>query len=238
MVIYDGPDLWKYSRPVEQIDQKSNRVVQIEKYLTYLNAFFCESSGILTRTFFPHLVGTRRKRDLCQKWADADIHLWGRERFGLHHCDFESSGPSNIKTTPLTWKNSFLMDTIKVKWLRFSKLILWYSFFKIGRIEENGLKNLDNGIKWCLNTLVLLLWIIYQFDWVLSSSDNRSKKGTEYILPIPFSFPLRAGTGNRPAISEHREIRQIIWFIIYDSEYCRHSWQEKSFLNGTNNQEK
>ena len=65
-----------------------------------------------------------------------------------------------------------------------------------------------------------------------------AKKGTEYILPIPFSFPLRAGTGNRPAISEHREIRQIIWFIIYDSEYCRHSWQEKSFLNGTNNQEK
>ena len=143
-----------------------------------------------------------------------------------------------IPKTPLTWKNSFLMDTIKVIWFRFSKLILWYSFFKIGRIEENGLKNLDNGIKWCLNTLVLLLWIIYQFDWVLSSSDNRSKKGTEYILPIPFSFPLRAGTGNRPAISEHREIRQIIWFIIYDSEYCRHSWQEKSFLNGTNNQEK
>ena len=98
-----------------------------------------------------------------------------------------------IPKTPLTWKNSFLMDTIKVKWLRFSKLILCYSFFKIGRIEENGLKNLDNGIKWCLNTLVLLLWIIYQFDWVLSSSDNRSKKRNRIYSSHPFLFSTQSG---------------------------------------------
>ena len=65
-----------------------------------------------------------------------------------------------------------------------------------------------------------------------------AKKGTEYILPIPFSFPLRAGTGNRPGISEHREIRHWDSYYMIHIEWYRHWWQEKSFLNGTNNQEK
>ena len=35
IINYDGPDLWKYSRPVEQIDQEPFRVVHNENLFTY-----------------------------------------------------------------------------------------------------------------------------------------------------------------------------------------------------------
>lgn len=85
VVIYDGPDLWKYSRPVEQIDQESNRVVQIEKYLTYLNALFLwifrnfDSNDLSTfgwnesKTRFVSEMGGRGHSSLrtCKTWASS-----------------------------------------------------------------------------------------------------------------------------------------------------------------------